>query len=78
MCTGAQEKEEKAECVPGFQEKEYQVEYSGGFLKDVPLLQGTAMMSSAVNERVQVWLGNLCIFGFLLPLAFCLSHTVAV
>lgn len=59
MCTGAQEEEDKAECVLGFQKKEYQVEYSGGFLKDVPLLQGTAMMSSSVNEKVQVWLWNL-------------------
>lgn len=55
VCTGSQEEEEKAECVPGFQEKEYRVEYSGGFLKDIPLLQGTAMMSLSVNEKVQVW-----------------------
>lgn len=46
VCIGAQEEEEKTECEPGFQEKEYHVEYNGGFLRDVPLLQGTAMMSS--------------------------------
>lgn len=48
VCIGAQDEEEKTECVPGFQEKEYHVEYNGGFLRDVPLLQGTAMMSSAI------------------------------
>ncbi|XP_061102290.1 cadherin-13 isoform X3 [Conger conger] len=37
-CAGAEEKEE-GPCVPGFQVKEYQVEYSGGFQKGVPLLQ---------------------------------------
>ncbi|XP_035275824.1 cadherin-13 isoform X1 [Anguilla anguilla] len=37
-CTGAQKKAE-ANCVPGFQVKEYQVEYNGGFQKEVPLLQ---------------------------------------
>jgi len=50
VCTGAQEKEQKTECIPGFQEKEFQVEYSGGFLKDVPLLQGM------IGEVVYFWL----------------------
>ncbi|XP_010892326.1 cadherin-13 isoform X1 [Esox lucius] len=35
---GAQEEGESG-CVPGFQVKEYQVEYSGGFQKDRPLTQ---------------------------------------
>ncbi|XP_030646422.1 cadherin-13 [Chanos chanos] len=35
---GAQE-ETKETCVPGFQEKEYQVQYNGGFQKEKPVLQ---------------------------------------
>lgn len=57
VCTGAQEKEEKAECVPGFQEKEFQVEYSGGFLKDVPLLQ-VVFDDCAGNEGVEFEVSN--------------------
>uniref|UniRef100_A0A8C1XSY6 Cadherin-13 n=1 Tax=Cyprinus carpio TaxID=7962 RepID=A0A8C1XSY6_CYPCA len=57
VCTGAQEEEEKAECVPGFQEKVYQVEYSGGFLKDVPLLQ-VVFDDCAGNEDVEFEVSN--------------------
>ncbi|KAL7871114.1 hypothetical protein SRHO_G00086110, partial [Serrasalmus rhombeus] len=39
VCTGAQEEAEEAACSPGFQVKQYHVEYDGGFLKDQPLLQ---------------------------------------
>ncbi|XP_036441446.1 cadherin-13 isoform X1 [Colossoma macropomum] len=39
VCTGAQEEVEEAACSPGFQVKQYHVEYDGGFLKDQPLLQ---------------------------------------
>ncbi|XP_073706295.1 cadherin-13 [Garra rufa] len=56
-CTGAQEEEEKTECVPGFQEKDYQVEYSGGFLKDVPLLQ-VVFDDCAGNEGVEFEVSN--------------------
>uniref|UniRef100_A0A9J7XGF5 Cadherin-13 n=1 Tax=Cyprinus carpio carpio TaxID=630221 RepID=A0A9J7XGF5_CYPCA len=57
VCTGAQEEEEKAECVPGFQEKVYQVEYSGGFLKDVPLLQ-VVFDDCAGNEDAEFEVSN--------------------
>ncbi|KAJ8335504.1 hypothetical protein SKAU_G00388460 [Synaphobranchus kaupii] len=49
--SGAQDKAE-TKCVPGFQLKEYQVEYSGGFQKEVPLLQ-VHFDDCAGNEGVQ-------------------------
>uniref|UniRef100_A0A8B9KZP1 Cadherin-13 n=1 Tax=Astyanax mexicanus TaxID=7994 RepID=A0A8B9KZP1_ASTMX len=39
VCTGAQDDAEEVACSPGFQVKQYQVEYDGGFLKDQPLLK---------------------------------------
>uniref|UniRef100_A0A9J8DFU6 Cadherin-13 n=1 Tax=Cyprinus carpio carpio TaxID=630221 RepID=A0A9J8DFU6_CYPCA len=57
VCTGSQEEEEKAECVPGFQEKEYRVEYSGGFLKDIPLLQ-VVFDDCTGNEGVEFEVSN--------------------
>ncbi|XP_016312921.1 cadherin-13-like [Sinocyclocheilus anshuiensis] len=57
VCTGSQEEEEKAECVPGFQEKEYQVKYSGEFLKDIPLLQ-VVFEDCAGNEGVEFEVSN--------------------
>ncbi|XP_022535349.2 cadherin-13 [Astyanax mexicanus] len=39
VCTGAQNDAEEVACSPGFQVKQYQVEYDGGFLKDQPLLK---------------------------------------
>ncbi|KAL6478961.1 hypothetical protein MHYP_G00123940 [Metynnis hypsauchen] len=51
VCTGAQEEAEEAACSPGFQVKQYHVEYDGGFLKDQPLLQ-VVFDDCAKNEGV--------------------------
>ncbi|XP_048113752.1 cadherin-13 [Alosa alosa] len=45
------------ECVPGFQEKKYQVEYNGGFQKDQPLLQ-VLFDDCAGNEDVAFEVSN--------------------
>ncbi|XP_072550980.1 cadherin-13 [Salminus brasiliensis] len=51
VCTGAQEETEEVACSPGFQVKQYQVEYDGGFLKDQPLLK-VVFDDCAANQDV--------------------------
>ncbi|KAI4904452.1 hypothetical protein NFI96_001671 [Prochilodus magdalenae] len=52
VCTGAQEEAEETACSPGFQVKQYQVEYDGGFLKDQPLLQDESRFTLSTCDRV--------------------------
>ncbi|KAI1890038.1 hypothetical protein AGOR_G00169100 [Albula goreensis] len=55
-CAGAQE-EAETNCTPGFQVKNYQVEYNGGFQKDTPLLQ-VRFDDCAGNEGLKFEVSN--------------------
>ncbi|KAL4657078.1 cadherin-13 isoform X2 [Arapaima gigas] len=49
FCAGAQE-EGEGDCLPGFQVKEYQVQYNGGFPAGEPLLQGECRVEVVFDD----------------------------